>query len=330
MYFTETSLCISRNRVAQFVCICLSDEARGELQEVQVDTKMSHIILETEPSMDHSRVGALEAEVRTARTALDECIRKGAAAIQAIREVSPDAIATIQARVDAQVADSRKDLAAKEQALSAAKAEAQLGAFPPELNALIHNMATRLDRAEAYATRLEGLYNLSAEENRQLAGRLEKLEHFKTHCNSVSQAFLGRFIASRDAPTFQVGDKVVEKGSSPRKMGVVQSADVRIPSSVLSEHQGHVPESELLKYRWYRVKWDADESIDERLATQLQTYTVDVTALVAGGGHTHEMERYPPSNRPPMTQSSEVPVDDSALRCELRDLYVGLYRASCL
>ena len=87
---------------------------------------------------------------------------------EAIREVSPDAFASIQARVDAQVADARKDLATKEQALTAAKAEAQLGAFPPELNALIHDMAARLDRAEAYATRLEGLCDLSAEENRQL------------------------------------------------------------------------------------------------------------------------------------------------------------------
>ena len=208
----------------------------ANLKELQVETKMSHIILESDSGTNHSTVAVLEAEVRAARSALDECIRKGAAAIEAIREVSPDAITTIQARVDAQVADSRKDLAAKEQALSAAKAEAQLGAFPPELNALIHDMAARLDRAEAYATRLEALCDLSAEADRQLAGRLEKLEHFKTHCNSVSQAFLGRFIASRDAPTFQVGDKVVEKGSSPRKMGVVQSADVRIPSSVLSEH----------------------------------------------------------------------------------------------
>ena len=81
----------STNRATQSVCICL-DSKVANLQEGQVETRMSHIILESDSGTNHSTVAALEAEVRAARTALDECIRKGAAAIQAIRADDDDCI----------------------------------------------------------------------------------------------------------------------------------------------------------------------------------------------------------------------------------------------
>ena len=172
-----------------------------------------------------------------------ECIRKGAAAIQAIREVSPDAITTIQARVDAQVADSRKDLAAKEQALSAAKAEAQLGAFPPELNALIHDMAERMEASETAIARLD-------EANASLRTQVEELLAFKHQTLTAARSVLVKGMTTAEAAVFVQGDRVIEKGVTPPRLGVVQSVHLRIPEHVVTEHSGNVPEEKVALYRY--------------------------------------------------------------------------------